>query len=214
MGCCLLSFLLMYFSPLMVFSIALDRFLHVYFVSYSRWMSPYKAKLILVVLILLALSYATGTLWACSEHQMVAFNLLTSLIDITLFALTSALYICLFLKVYHSSMSIRQQQQQNGSSRNANARHVTYLATKAFLILLSLFVCYLPYVRINVIIFVRKKELTKDSPTKLKLMFVYHLTICIALGNSGINALILLYRNRSIYQYINTVFKRSGNDEP
>ena len=207
------SFLLMYFSPLMVFTIALDRCLRVFYSKYRQWISPCRVKLIIVGLVLLASTYAAFTTFACStkHSKMTLMCLLASIIDINFFVVTSVLYIGLYLKVRRSSRSIRQQQEQNRPSRNA--RHVTYMAITAFLILVSLFICYLPYVAINILVFVRNRVIGHKAARTSDLMFIYGLTICVAMVNSAINALIVLYRNRDIHRYICRVFKGSENDE-
>ena len=189
-------FALMYFSLIMVLTIALDRFLHIFYSNYRQSMTSLKAKLVVAAVGFFASGYAAGNTWVCLRKERKLFSLVSGTINISLFVLACGMYIVLYLKVRSSWRSTGQQ----GKAATRNAKHVTHLATTAFTILLSLFVCYSPYLITTIIIYIELEKTRRDTGPLL--LFIYQVTSGFVLGNSVVNALVVLYRNRAIRRYI------------
>ena len=202
----LLVFALTNFSATMVLTIALDRYLHMYCLRYSQRMTHFKAKLAITIFIIFALGYATLSIQTCSTAAIKLSSLVGAIIYFKLLILTNGLYIRLCLRVRRSSRSIGQQQNCPGR----NTRHAVHFTRTVLLILVSLSLCYMPYLITTVLLYV---ELQKSQhEVNIKLLLTYQLTICLVLGASGVNALILLHRNRAIRQYVRS-FRRTRNSE-
>ena len=120
---------------------------------------------------------------------------ISAAIDIILFFLLCGLYHRLYRKIKRFARKAHDMKlYSNHESRPVYLKQVT--KTVLFL-LLGIAFCYLPFFIVNVTLtFVRQKSTLKQ------LRFAFYLTLVILFFNSTFNALIILYRNKALFDFV------------
>ena len=191
-----LSSLFVHFSALMVLAIAMDRCIHVnHLRSNRKFLSKLKAKIIIAGSFILALGYAIFLLRMSHTRNTRKVILGICIYGGILLLSVGSIYIRLSCKVRQST---REINVGSFNSRQQPRRQVDFLTKTVAIILLSLVCCYLPYLTIGVIISFHSKG-SCNNKTLTKLFIASH---CLLYIYTAINALIIIFRNRAIVNYI------------
>ena len=190
-----------HFSAYLVAVIAFHR--NVYINPYRETQS-FLSKLILkrsglTILVIAALAISIAeSLVSMLFYSRVVPMLMLVLIDGDLFISVYATYFWVYFKVWKSS-------RNNVTIRSPNKDR---LAKTVMFILISLAVCYLPYI---IVAATKGKGLTKQNLSS-DIQFLLYMTLVLVLSNSAVNAIIIIVRCAAVRRYVACTMFRCRTD--
>ncbi len=143
------------------------------------------------------------------ENRSLPSNL-SSGFDFIVYLTYFIIYIRLFMKIRKFTRS-NSLHQGAGNTTEYRPRYIKNLVKTVLYLLVTVGLCYLPYVMVKFTIMYRKYQL--KEPISQNLRFIHYLSFQPILANSFFNTVIILDRNSVLKQYIlRRVFRWQGNN--
>ena len=190
------------FSGTMICAITFDRYIHIcHPTKYGRLMTQRKAKVGIAACVLLTIALACTGIPAISR-KFTSAHFVTVTGAFLVVGFIFALYIRSYMKLLKMIRANQMWSIPIGIRRRSSRQpqYLAYITKTVILILLSLFLCYVPYICITVVGYIQTEFLGK--PHNPKLWFASYTFNSISYANSAINAVIILCRNRPIQRYL------------
>ena len=219
-----IGFLVPQFSAIMIMAVSLDRYLHMKFLhDYPRYMNPSRAKQFIAGGFLLSLATSvTAVLLSMYGNYFffkAGFIFLNLLILISVVIMYIATYTAIRKQVGQLDMDtskapsssgnqiLTHQQSVYKSRLSSRSQFNNSLTKTTIFILLSLAICYLPYLIVSFPYAYAKFHLKKE-PRPIWGTLLYW-SLLPSHFNSSLNAVILIFCNKAIKRLI-TVFLRGS----
>ncbi len=190
------------FSLLMIALIAIDRYIHMRFLTKYQDIMTVKRAIIFIALNFLLSLLSVFLLYILSDSSSTSQALV---IQICYNCLIGLFLLSLCIVYWKSYRSIKRRTNEMSLERPATSlrRDPSQVLSKAVIYILApFFVCYLPYITITII---STKEVSQpESITSVLSSISQLLLTCVSVMNS----IILISVNRQLRQYTKALFKR------
>ena len=199
---------LVYFSITMVMLVAIDRLIHQKFPTRcSIILTARSARCLTLTAVVATVILSTLLTMSSLSNRIRITSLVLSLIA---FFIIFVVFISYFWTYTHISKYVRNSIVWNGDAafpgrRPARHRVPKYLrqfGTTVLLIILGICFCYFPFILLIFVAFFTKKDcLVNCTVDKQLLRLSLYVSYALIFSNSGLNAVIILLRNRNIARY-------------
>ena len=195
------SFFNTHLSGYFILLIAFDRYLNIRpeFIEDNAVMRRLKSKCgsVLLTSVCLGMSLAHGGLSIFTDKYKRLPSLCIGIIDVIGIITIYALYIRLYLKVrcHYKESAVYTNDEHLESPRSP--KYVNELAKTVLLILITVAVCYSPFIVLN--IYMSSFRTSKISVT---LQYIHYFLMLPVFANAALNACIIVRRNKDIRGYV------------
>ena len=188
-----------HFSNVMILIIAADRYLHMYYLQdYAMKMNRKRCKMLIISDVVVNALLTLLSFVASYKKFFHTLNLILSIADITILTVIFILYVRSFFSIRNRISTL---ELGNGlSRRNSIIRSDFELSKGMLFILLSIFLCYLPFSILEVIVDSKLHSVTARDLDET-LVTLYYWALLLVLCFPSCNAILFTLFNRRIRRY-------------
>ena len=201
------SFLFCQFSGVMIMIITLDRYLHMkYLNKYSLYMTPRVANMLVAGNVLSSICIMLSSIFASKYHGFFPFQsgliVLDSIVILTIFIIYTSTYVSVRNREQGLQTLHNVNKYQTGERKKVDIKgcHHLALAKTMVFIVISLFICYVPYFIVGFIRPYKNYIRGKDPKESIDVLLLWSF-VCVYL-NSFLNVLIFVSGNKGLQRFM------------
>ena len=187
------------FSAISLVMIAFDRYLHTKYLDfYNAHMT--KEKSLFMILGNICTSIVSGFMFVFGSRHGTIFYVVTvlTILYFIIVAMVLVFYAKIFLAFRNHVATFQFQNRHRADLQ---------LLKGIFAIVVSIMICYLPFISYNFFFYYKAKSTNADEEDRHKSL-IYAWLFQIALSESSINSMILLLSNRKMRRHLNSIVCR------
>lgn len=186
------------FSALMIALIALDRYIHMkYLMRYNTIMTQAKCKKLVLLNIIVNFCSATLMTFSSLFRFYYIYHTIFTAVYMLVILLTCIIYIATY-KAIRNRTKIINLNRQNSSAATSQRETDKAFATATLFILISLFICFVPY---HGLMLVRSVVHLNGNLAQGSFLYVLLWAIIGSYANGSLNALALIFFSKKVRRY-------------
>ena len=212
------TFFFGHLSGFSILSVSIDRCIHMTFLyKYNKIMTNARGVMAIVGCIIFACAFGTAYLLGIIYKKYPVINGIILVMDLIVIMTIYVVYTATYLRVKkHVDETAHLRQSGSKSPKidkdsRKKPEYATAMAKTIFVILGTVFVCYVPYVTVSMVWVV--KVTTSNVTTSPYLELTMYSTYLLVYLNSALNSIIFLNGNKKCKAFVLGMIKRHRNYE-